>query len=125
MPGNNMLCCAALCCPVLCADSQHKWNKDQADWGFTQFIPYADAVNPEKGYLLNDTMKIKVEIQVQVRNERPDKGVQEGGVTCSTGWQGVWGVCDGRVQKGSASASETARVVQRGLKRSAGATAAG
>jgi hypothetical protein len=55
---------------VLCAESNHKWSKDASDWGFTQFMPYVDAVSPEKGYLVNDTLKIKVEIQVQVRTMR-------------------------------------------------------
>lgn len=52
---------------TITTESQHKWNKDASDWGFTQFLPYLDALNPDKGFLVNDTLKIKVEIQVQVR----------------------------------------------------------
>jgi hypothetical protein len=55
----------ASCC---CAESSHKWNKDASDWGFTQFLPVADAMNPDKGYVHNDSIKLKVEIQVQVRH---------------------------------------------------------
>jgi hypothetical protein len=51
------------------SESSHKWNKDASDWGFTQFLPYADASNPERGYLKDDALHIKVEIQVQVRQQ--------------------------------------------------------
>lgn len=75
----HMWLMSAFSCCVLCAESVHKWNKDASDWGFTQFMPFVDAVNPEKGYLLNDTLKIKVEIQVQVRRITEDS---QGGCQC-------------------------------------------
>jgi hypothetical protein len=82
---------------LLCAESVHKWNKDASDWGFTQFMPFADAVNPEKGYLLNDTLKIKVEIQVQVRTGRQQlhglsgapTAVASGSLCAACSWQEV------------------------------------
>eukprot|EP00775_Hariotina_reticulata_P001261 gene1261-1601_t len=46
-------------------ESSHKWSSNETDWGFTQFIPLVDLQDPEKGFLVNDTLQIKVEIQVQ------------------------------------------------------------
>jgi hypothetical protein len=52
------------------AESSHRFHKDETDWGFTQYMPLVDALDPAKGFLLNDTLKVKVEVQVQVRSRQ-------------------------------------------------------
>jgi len=56
------------CLLRLCADpgSRHKWCREASDWGFTKFKQYSDVVNPDNGFLLDDTMKVQVEVNVQV-----------------------------------------------------------
>ena len=47
----------------MCAeDKQHKFDKTSQDWGFNTFCPLADVLNPAKGFLVNDTMRIHVEV---------------------------------------------------------------
>jgi hypothetical protein len=59
-----MVCC---CCCCAAAESSHKWSQAETDWGFTGFMLVGELTDPERGFLVNDTVKIKVEITVQVR----------------------------------------------------------
>jgi hypothetical protein len=51
----------------LFAESSHKWSQNETDWGFREFMLLAELLEPERGFLVNDTVKFKVEITVQVR----------------------------------------------------------
>jgi hypothetical protein len=55
-----------LCLAVCLAGTSHRWAQDAEDWGFTQFLSLEDALDPDRGFTLDDTLKIKVEVQVQV-----------------------------------------------------------
>lgn len=50
-------------------ETSHLFTQNETDWGFTQFHPLADVNDPAKGFLMNDTLTIRVEINVQ-RDER-------------------------------------------------------
>jgi hypothetical protein len=52
---------------LLVAESFHKWSQNETDWGFTDFISLDELLQPDRGFVVNDTVKIKVEITVQVR----------------------------------------------------------
>ncbi|KAK2377733.1 ubiquitin carboxyl-terminal hydrolase [Trifolium repens] len=43
-------------------DSQHQFNQQQSDWGFTSFIPLSELYDPSSGYLVNDTLVVEVEV---------------------------------------------------------------
>jgi ubiquitin carboxyl-terminal hydrolase 7 len=65
-------CAAAVCAAAAaaCTESSHKWNSNATDWGFTQFMLLGELLDPERGFVVNDTVKIKVEITVEVRTSR-------------------------------------------------------
>ncbi|KAL4200395.1 hypothetical protein AMTRI_Chr03g56260 [Amborella trichopoda] len=44
-------------------DTIHVFNARETDWGFTSFIPLSDLC-PKKGYMLNDTIIVEVEVSV-------------------------------------------------------------
>lgn len=48
-------------------ESVHTWSSEAEDWGFTLFLPLEAALDPDKGYCLNDTLKLKAEITVELR----------------------------------------------------------
>ncbi|GAU12354.1 hypothetical protein TSUD_253050 [Trifolium subterraneum] len=46
-------------------NSQHQFNPRQSDWGFTSFIPLGELYDPSRGYLVNDTLVVEVEVLVR------------------------------------------------------------
>ncbi|WJX59380.1 ubiquitinyl hydrolase 1 [Trifolium repens] len=56
-------------------DSQHLFNGQQSDWGFTSFIPLSELNDPSRGYLVNDTLV--VEVEVLVRSNPDENGTAE------------------------------------------------
>ncbi|KAI4300629.1 hypothetical protein L6164_033983 [Bauhinia variegata] len=49
---------------VVGKETRHQFNARESDWGFTSFISLRDFSDPSRGYLLNDTCIIQVEISV-------------------------------------------------------------
>ena len=47
-----------------CAETQHQFILNEPDWGFSQFMPLEDALAPDKGFLVDDSMTVKVKIEV-------------------------------------------------------------
>lgn len=45
--------------------TQHQFNAWESDWGFTSFMPLLDIYDSGKGYLVNDTLVIEEEVNVQ------------------------------------------------------------
>ncbi|XP_058749061.1 ubiquitin C-terminal hydrolase 13-like isoform X2 [Vicia villosa] len=43
-------------------DSYHQFNKHRSDWGFTSFMPLNEFYDPSRGYLVNDTLVIEVDV---------------------------------------------------------------
>eukprot|EP00898_Chlorokybus_atmophyticus_P002338 jgi/Chlat1/3104/Chrsp21S03336 len=43
-------------------ETKHTFDSRESDWGFTEFVPLADILDSSKGYLVNDTLEIKVDI---------------------------------------------------------------
>ncbi|WJX64616.1 ubiquitinyl hydrolase 1 [Trifolium repens] len=43
-------------------DSQHQFNQQQSDCGFTSFIPLSELYDLSRGYLVNDTLVVEVEV---------------------------------------------------------------
>ncbi|KAI5435678.1 hypothetical protein KIW84_022194 [Lathyrus oleraceus] len=46
-------------------DTQHQFNARESDWGFTSFMPLGELYDPGRGYLVNDTLIIEVEVLVR------------------------------------------------------------
>ncbi|GBG74934.1 hypothetical protein CBR_g19448 [Chara braunii] len=44
--------------------SSHKFHKGEADWGFREFMPLKDLVDPSKGFLVDGTVVIEAEVSV-------------------------------------------------------------
>ncbi|KAF6255465.1 hypothetical protein COO60DRAFT_1641474 [Scenedesmus sp. NREL 46B-D3] len=71
-------------------ESSHKWSQNETDWGFTQYMLLGELLDPERGFIVNDTVKIKVEITVQrderyyydSRKETGHVGLKNQGATC-------------------------------------------
>lgn len=45
-------------------ETQHQFNARESDWGFTSFMPLHDLSDPAKGYLVNDTLIVDVDVKV-------------------------------------------------------------
>ncbi|XP_045831302.1 ubiquitin C-terminal hydrolase 12-like [Trifolium pratense] len=43
---------------------KHRFNERESDWGFRYFIPFDELYNPSRGYLVNDTLVVEVEVEV-------------------------------------------------------------
>ncbi|MCI03090.1 ubiquitin carboxyl-terminal hydrolase 12-like, partial [Trifolium medium] len=43
--------------------SQDQFNQQQSDWGFMSFIPLSELYDPSRGYLVNDTLIVEVEVR--------------------------------------------------------------
>ena len=50
---------------VCLAETQTNFYQGQTDWGFNDYLPEAEILNPASGFLENDTLTIKVEITVR------------------------------------------------------------
>ncbi|KAA8544398.1 hypothetical protein F0562_022410 [Nyssa sinensis] len=44
--------------------TQHQFNAEEADWGFTSFMPLGELYDPDRGYLVNDTCIVEAEVSV-------------------------------------------------------------
>ncbi len=68
----------------------HTFSADTTDWGFMQFISLAELNDPAKGYLVDDTLQLRVELTVQrdekylynSRKETGHVGLKNQGGTC-------------------------------------------
>lgn len=43
-------------------DSYHQFNKHKSDWGFTSFMTLTEFYDPSRGYLVNDTLVVEVDV---------------------------------------------------------------
>jgi hypothetical protein len=43
-------------------DTSHQFNKLQSHWGFSNFIPLGELFDPSRGYLVNNTLVVEVEM---------------------------------------------------------------
>ena len=50
-------------------EARHTFTTEQNDWGFTTFMNLADLLNPDKGFIVNNTVVIKVEVNVTMLDE--------------------------------------------------------
>mmetsp|Transcript_7331 Transcript_7331/g.19028 ORF Transcript_7331/g.19028 Transcript_7331/m.19028 type:complete len:1112 (-) Transcript_7331:2065-5400(-) len=71
-------------------DSGHQFNARESDWGFTQFLPVNELMDPDNGFLHNDTLVVFAEVHVQKSNphlydsykETGHVGLKNQGATC-------------------------------------------
>ncbi|AQK39721.1 Ubiquitin carboxyl-terminal hydrolase 13 [Zea mays] len=72
-------------------DTQHQFNARESDWGFTSFMPLSDLYDPNRGYLVNDTVVIEAEVAVRrmvdywtydSKKETGFVGLKNQGATC-------------------------------------------
>eukprot|EP00898_Chlorokybus_atmophyticus_P001501 jgi/Chlat1/2351/Chrsp17S02617 len=72
-------------------DTQHTFNARESDWGFTQFLPLVELQDPQRGYLVNDTLIIEAVVQVrkfpdytayESKKETGYVGLKNQGATC-------------------------------------------
>ncbi|CAI9774541.1 unnamed protein product [Fraxinus pennsylvanica] len=52
-------------------DTQHNFNAQESDWGFTNFMPLTELYDPNRRYLVNDTCIIEANVSVCVTVSRP------------------------------------------------------
>eukprot|EP00803_Ostreobium_quekettii_P004318 evm.model.scf_1518.4 EVM.evm.TU.scf_1518.4 scf_1518:22440-34055(-) len=75
---------------TLSRETHHSFTSQATDWGFTQFLPFSDANDPKKGFVIDDTLVLKVKITVQrderysyaSRKETGYVGLKNQGATC-------------------------------------------
>ncbi|KAH7561340.1 hypothetical protein JRO89_XS10G0213700 [Xanthoceras sorbifolium] len=72
-------------------DTQHQFNARESDWGFTSFMPLGELYDPNRGYLVNDTLLIEAEVIVRrvvdywtydSKKETGFVGLKNQGATC-------------------------------------------
>lgn len=71
-------------------ETQHTFQGMENDWGFNNFISRVDLENPARGLINEDTVRVKVEIEVRVpedfsydsRKETGYVGLKNQGATC-------------------------------------------
>ncbi len=73
-----------------CAEAQHEFTQAESDWGFTSFVQLEEVNNPANGFLVNDTLLLRVELTV-LRDEKYNMdarkatghvGLKNQGATC-------------------------------------------
>lgn len=73
------------------ADTQHQFNTRESDWGFTSFMPLGELYDPNRGYLVNDTLLVEAEVIVRrvvdywsydSKKETGYVGLKNQGATC-------------------------------------------
>jgi len=75
---------------TLIRGTQHTFTSQATDWGFTQFLAFSDANDPKKGFIVDDTLVLKVRITVHrderysflSRKETGFVGLKNQGATC-------------------------------------------
>ena len=51
-------------------EAQHHFNAKESDWGFTQFLPLSDLMEPDSGFLsADDTLVIEAQVSVRKKPE--------------------------------------------------------
>ncbi|XP_020690617.1 ubiquitin carboxyl-terminal hydrolase 12 [Dendrobium catenatum] len=72
-------------------EAQHQFNIRESDWGFTSFMPLSDLYDPNKGFLVNDTVVVEAEVVVRKlvdywtydsKKETGYVGLKNQGATC-------------------------------------------
>ncbi|CAA7388121.1 unnamed protein product [Spirodela intermedia] len=72
-------------------DTQHQFNGRESDWGFTSFMPLSEIYDPNRGYLVNDTLIVEAEVAVRrvvdywaydSKKETGYVGLKNQGATC-------------------------------------------
>lgn len=71
-------------------DTRHNFTDRENDWGFTNYMPLDELLDPSKGFIVNDTVKFKVDIIVNSpqealydsRKETGFVGLKNQGATC-------------------------------------------
>ncbi|PRQ55946.1 putative ubiquitinyl hydrolase 1 [Rosa chinensis] len=48
-------------------DTEHEFNANECDWGFTKFMPASEIHDLSKGYLVNDTCLVEANVSVRKR----------------------------------------------------------
>lgn len=73
------------------AEAQHQFSIQEKDWGFTSYMPLSELYDPERGYLVNDTLIVEAEVIVRSmvdclahdsRKETGYVGLKNQGATC-------------------------------------------
>nr|CAD7405875.1 unnamed protein product [Timema cristinae] len=54
----SVLHCVCLCC----AEIQHLFYSKENDWGFSHFMSWQDVLEPDKGYIKDDTITLEVHV---------------------------------------------------------------
>ena len=47
---------------MLYVETQHQFNARESDWGFGKIIPLGVLFDPSRGYLVNDTLVVEIEV---------------------------------------------------------------
>lgn len=71
-------------------EAAHTFTQGEADWGFTSFFSLDELLNPANGWILNDTVILKVDVRVErderynfdTRKETGAVGLKNQGATC-------------------------------------------
>ncbi|XP_044483132.1 ubiquitin C-terminal hydrolase 12-like isoform X3 [Mangifera indica] len=72
-------------------DTQHQFTARESDWGFTSFMPLGELYDPNRGYLVNDTLLVEAEVIVRrvvdywtydSKKETGYVGLKNQGATC-------------------------------------------
>eukprot|EP00884_Botryococcus_braunii_P009405 jgi/Botrbrau1/18466/Bobra.0072s0049.2 len=51
-----------------CKDAEHVFNEKEIDWGFTAYMASDQLEPPERGYIVDNTLKIRAYVRVEHQN---------------------------------------------------------
>ncbi|XP_028116206.1 ubiquitin carboxyl-terminal hydrolase 12-like isoform X6 [Camellia sinensis] len=54
-------------------ETQHEFNSQESDWGFTSFMPLSELHDPSKGFLVNDTIVVEADFTGQSHDLKTEK----------------------------------------------------
>ncbi|XP_031284414.1 MATH domain and coiled-coil domain-containing protein At2g01790-like [Pistacia vera] len=59
LPNSLTLCVTIFSLPLIGHDTQHQFDALESEWGFTSFMPLGELYDPNRGYLVNDTLIVE------------------------------------------------------------------
>ncbi|XLS71974.1 hypothetical protein HN51_028839 [Arachis hypogaea] len=72
-------------------ETSHQFNARESDWGFTNFMPLSELLDPSRGYVVNDTCVVEADVAVRKvvdywshdsKKETGYVGLKNQGATC-------------------------------------------
>ncbi|MED6205901.1 hypothetical protein PIB30_022032 [Stylosanthes scabra] len=58
-------------------EASHQFNARESDWGFTNFMPLSEMLDPSRGYVVNDTCVVEADVSVSLVRLKKEQEEEE------------------------------------------------